>query len=85
MKRKINQEKLARQISLAIMAGMVTYTPVAFGMPVVDQIKTSQTNISDPVVEAGIKVIDINGAGNNILNWKDFSIGEGEKVRFDGG
>lgn len=85
MNRKMKQEKLAKQISLALMAGMVTYTPVAFGMPVVDQIKTSQTNISDPVVEEGIKVIDINGAGNNIINWKDFSIGEGEKVRFDGG
>lgn len=85
MNRKMKQEKLAKQISLALMAGMVTYTPVAFCMPVVDQIKTSQTNISDPVVEEGIKVIDINGAGNNIINWKDFSIGEGEKVRFDGG
>lgn len=85
MNRKMKQDKLAKQISLAIMAGMVTYTPVAFGMPVVDQIKTSQTTISDPTVEAGITVIDINGTGNNVINWKDFSIDHGEKVRFDNG
>lgn len=85
MNRKMKQERLAKQISLAIMAGMVTYTPVAFGMPVVDQIKTSQTTISDPTVEAGITVIDINGDGNNVINWKDFSINQGEKVRFDNG
>ena len=85
MNRKMKQEKLAKQISLAIMAGMVTYTPVAFGMPVVDQIKTPQTTISDPTVEAGITVIDINGSGNNVINWKDFSIDHGEKVRFDNG
>ncbi|MDY6296101.1 MAG: YDG domain-containing protein [Schwartzia succinivorans] len=85
MNRKMKQEKLAKQISLALMAGMVTYTPVAFGMPVVDQIKTSQTTISDPTVEAGITVIDINGTGNNVINWKDFSIDHGEKVRFDNG
>lgn len=85
MNRKMKQEKLAKQISFALMAGMVTYTPVAFGMPVVDQIKTPQTHISDPAVEAGIKVIDINGDGNNVINWKDFSINQGEKVRFDNG
>lgn len=79
MTRKMKKEKLAKQISLAIMTGMVTYTPVAFGMPVQDgtaagvTVTTSQDKLTMDVVGEN---------QNNIINWQDFSITKDETVNF---
>ncbi|SHE61643.1 YDG domain-containing protein [Schwartzia succinivorans] len=79
MNRKMKQEKLAKQISLALMAGMVTYTPVAFGMPVQDGTAAGvHVNTPDTVT------MNITGDNqNNVINWIDFSIGKTETVNFD--
>lgn len=80
MTRKMKKEKLAKQISLAIMTGMVTYTPVAFGMPVQDgtaagvTVTTSQDKLTMDVVGEN---------QNNIINWQDFSITKDETVNFE--
>ena len=82
MNRKMKQEKLAKQISLALMAGMVTYTPVAFGMPVQDTAKapTTGVNIQDDIpIGMGIT----STAENNVIYWTDFSIEAGKTVKFD--
>ncbi|MCR5109719.1 MAG: filamentous hemagglutinin N-terminal domain-containing protein, partial [Ruminococcus sp.] len=78
MKRKTRNEKLAKQISLALMAGMVTCTPVAFGMPVLDS-KPDTVTINPGTAVMGISSSET----NNVINWVDFSIGQGEAVNFD--
>lgn len=81
MDRKMKQEKLAKQISLALMAGMVTYTPVAFGMPVQDTAKASTTGVEIKDITNGMGITST--AENNVIYWTDFSIEAGKTVKFD--
>ncbi|MBE6098102.1 MAG: filamentous hemagglutinin N-terminal domain-containing protein [Schwartzia succinivorans] len=81
MNRKMKQDKLAKQISLAIMAGMVTYTPVAFGMPVQDTTKAATTGVDINNITNGIGITST--AENNVIYWKDFSVEAGKTVKFD--
>lgn len=76
-----NKDKLALQVSLALVAGMFSLIPTAQGAPVVDKKVTAGTVIKNP--STGVTAIQSDPSGNNIINWKDFSIGSGEKVLFD--
>lgn len=92
MNRKMKQEKLAKQISLAIMAGMVTYTPVAFGMPTggVSDTANIPTTYTDSTRTRGGETVNVkemaitSDSTNNVINWTDFSVGTNEAVKFDG-
>lgn len=91
MNRKMKQEKLAKQISLAIMAGMVTYTPVAFGMPTggVSDTANIPTTYTDSTRTRGGETVNVkemaitSDSTNNVINWTDFSVGTNEAVKFD--
>ena len=92
MNRKMKQEKLAKQISLALMAGMVTYTPVAFGMPTggVSDTANIPTTYTDSTRTRGGETVNVkemaitSDSTNNVINWTDFSVGTNEAVKFDG-
>lgn len=78
MRRKNNKERLAIQIGITLTAGMFSIMPTAFGAPTGGQVAAGGANISDPLnITSTTK--------NNVITWKDFSVGKDETVRFDGG
>ncbi|BAL84181.1 hypothetical protein SELR_24730 [Selenomonas ruminantium subsp. lactilytica TAM6421] len=79
MERKIIEKKLAGQISLALITGMFSMIPVAYGAPVLD---TSKNNTAD-VSSSGFTTEVVGKQTNNVVNWQDFSVAKGETVQFD--
>ncbi len=75
-----NKDKLALQVSLALVAGMFSLVPVAQGAPVLDKVVSGGATVS----QSTTNVTTVQSSNtNNIINWKDFSVGNGEKVVFD--
>ena len=74
-------EKLTAQVSLALAAGMVSIMPVTYGAPVLDRVVEGGAVVKPN----GTTTVITSNEQNNIINWKDFSINQGEKVQFDGG
>ena len=94
--RKFNRnERIAAQISLAVTAGMFTMLPVVAAAPVQDTTSSAAKNIGNVTIKnsgaqtidgASYKTTDITSTDqNNVISWKDFSVAQGEAVRFDGG
>lgn len=80
--RAARKERLALQVGIALTAGVFGAVPAAEGAPVVD--KTAGTQVTQ-VTQSG-NVTDVTGTRtNNIVKWKDFSVGKDETVRFDQG
>ena len=88
-----NKDKLTLQVSLALVAGMFSLIPVAQGAPVQDKVVSGGATID---TAKNVKVATSKGniektnatkinssQDNNIINWKDFSIGSTEAVVFD--
>ena len=80
--RAARKERLALQVGIALTAGVFGAVPAAEGAPVVDKVVTAG---STQVTQSG-NVTDVTGTRtNNIVKWKDFSVGKDETVRFDQG
>ena len=83
MSNSADKKWLARQVTIALMAGAVSIVPqVAQGMPQGGEaIAGGATGISVP---SGATTMNItSNATNNIIGWEDFSIQSGETVNFD--
>lgn len=79
--RAARKERLALQVGIALTAGVFGAVPAAEGAPVVDKVVTAGTQVA----QSG-NVTDVTGTqANNIVKWKDFSVGKDETVRFDQG
>ena len=79
--RAAKKERLVLQVGIALTTGVFSVIPVAEGAPVLDKVETAETH----VVQSGTVTDVTSTVQNNIIHWKDFSVGEGEKVRFDKG
>lgn len=83
MSNSADKKWLARQVTIALMAGAVSIVPqVAQGMPQGGEaIAGGATGISVP---SGATTMNItSNTTNNIIGWEDFSIQSGETVNFD--
>lgn len=79
--RVARKERLALQVGIALTAGMFGAVPVAEGAPVLDKVVTAGTQVA----QSG-SITDVTGTQqNNIVKWTDFSVNQGETVRFDKG
>lgn len=73
--------RLATQIGIALTAGMISIVPVAHGAPVLDSVVSGGASVVNSGTLTDIK----STTKNNVINWKDFSVGAKETVQFDGG
>ena len=80
MERLTHKEKLTLQVSLALAAGMVSTMPVTYGAPILDKVVTDGAT-----VDVGTTTKVASTQTNNVIDWKDFSVAQGEKIEFDGG
>ncbi|SEH24197.1 filamentous hemagglutinin N-terminal domain-containing protein [Selenomonas sp. KH1T6] len=81
-----NKDKLALQVSLALVAGMFSLMPVAQGAPVLKEVVTGGAKVyqtDDGAMTAVVPDANATGVSNNVINWQDFSVGSSEKVIFD--
>ena len=79
--RVAGKERLALQVGIALTAGVFGAVPVAEGAPVLDKVVTAGTQVA----QSG-SITDVTGTQqNNIVKWTDFSVNQGETVRFDKG
>ena len=90
MKRLSKREKLTGQVGLALMTGMFGVVPVAYGAPIHDAGSAYNTvtknDIKAAANTAGGITTTVNGKNtNNVVAWKDFSVGTNDEVKFDGG
>jgi len=74
-------EKLTAQVSLALAAGMFSIMPVTYGAPVLDKVVAGGAEVK----ANGTTTAITSKEQNNIINWQDFSVNQGEKIQFDGG
>ena len=81
MKRLSEKRKLAGEITISLIAGMFSIVPVACGAPVLDKVVSGGATVT-----VADKVTDVSSsAQNNVIDWKDFSVSNGETVQFDSG
>lgn len=79
--RAARKERLALQVGIALTAGVFGTLPTAEGAPVLDKVVTAGTQVA----QSG-SITDVTGTQqNNIVKWTDFSVNQGETVRFDNG
>ena len=80
-------EKLSLQVSIALMAGMFSVVPTAYGAPTLNEIKSVTANgapNNTTVHQSGnMTAVMANGNRNNVIDWTDFSVGANEQVIFD--
>lgn len=78
MSNSADKKWLARQVTIALMAGAVSIVPqVAYGMP------QGMEGTAASSVNAATKTMTVTGAEtNNIVGWQDFSIQQDETVHF---
>ena len=89
MRTLTRKEKLTSQITMAFLTGMFSMIPAAFGMPAGGVVKAGDATIGE-IIESPDdqikKTLPISSnAQNNVIAWGGFSIGDKEKVQFDGG
>ena len=79
--------QIALQVSIALVAGMFSIVPVAYGAPTGGQVVKGGAVIGDPVANTtgGNDISITSTTRNNVIDWQDFSVAAGEKVVFDGG
>lgn len=82
-------EKLSLQVSIALMAGMFSVVPTAYGAPTLNEIKSVTANgaPNNTTVhqssDKSMTAVMANGNRNNVIDWTDFSVGANDKVIFD--
>lgn len=80
--------QIALRVSIALAAGMFSIVPVTYGAPVGGQVVKGGASIAYTNAASGNGGKDTNITSttkNNVIDWHDFSVAEGEKVQFDGG
>ena len=91
MRRDNNQQKIALAVGIALSAGMFSIMPSAYGAPVHDANSGITNALSATAINqtlqttGGVKTEVTGNPGNNIVAWKDFSVGKQDVVEFDGG
>lgn len=80
MERQSGKEKLAIQIGIGLIAGTFSIIPVASGAPVLDKVVSGGAAVS-----SGATTTVTSATKNNVIDWKAFSVAQGEKVEFDHG
>ncbi|WP_303817288.1 filamentous hemagglutinin N-terminal domain-containing protein, partial [Selenomonas ruminantium] len=94
MRRDKRQKQIALQVSIALMAGMFSFVPVVHGAPVESPNASTTATIKHGVITNASGVVTGNDANytsinsttqNNVIDWQDFSVAQGETVQFDGG
>ena len=79
------QAQLACKISIGLMAGVFSVVPSVSAAPVHDPGSSYNTVPAVNITTSGT-VTNVQGPDpNNVVAWKDFSVGETETVQFDGG
>lgn len=89
-RRQREQARLACQIGIGLMAGFFGIVPSVSAAPVQDaassmkagDFKVDQTQ---KTAQGGMLTAVTSTTQNNVVPWKDFSVGTKEKVQFDGG
>jgi len=76
------RNRLSRYVLAALTVGMFSLVPVAYALPVAD---TGYTNTSGSAINTSVanQLGITSTVANNVMNWKTFSIANGEKVQFD--
>lgn len=83
MRRDNEIKQVALQVSIALSAGVFSFLPSVSAAPVLDHVVTEGAVVDQKTTP---KVTDITSeTRNNVIDWKDFSVAQGEMVRFDGG
>ncbi len=79
--------QIALQVSIALVAGVFSIVPVAYGAPTGGQVVKGGAVIGNPVANStgGSDISITSTTRNNVIDWQDFSVAAGEKVIFDGG
>ena len=91
MRRDNNQQKIALAVGIALSAGMFSIMPSAYGAPVHDANSGITNALPATAINqtlqttGGVKTEVTGNPGNNIVAWKDFSVGKQDVVEFDGG
>ena len=79
------KSKLSRYVLAALTVGMFSMVPVAYALPVAitdgSYTNVGGANISTNSVTETMGISS--GSSHNVMNWKTFSIANGEKVQFD--
>ena len=84
-RRQKEQARLTCQISIGLMAGVFSVIPAASAAPVHDA-GSSYNTVPAAKITTSSTVTNVQGPStNNVVAWKDFSVGAKETVQFDGG
>jgi len=74
---------IALRVSIALVAGMFSIVPVVHGAPVLNKVVSGGAKVDQTTTA---NVTDITSSStNNVIDWHDFSVANGETVQFDGG
>lgn len=83
MRRDNKQQKIALAVGIALSAGVFSIMPSASAAPVLDHVVRGGAAVDQNTTP---NVTDVTSTTrNNVIDWKDFSVAQGETVRFDGG
>lgn len=83
MRRENKQQKIALAVGIALSAGVFSIMPSASAAPVLDHVVRGGAVVDQKTTP---NVTDVTSTTrNNVIDWKDFSVAQGETVRFDGG
>ena len=86
MRRDKEMRQIALRVSIALAAGMFSIVPVTYGAPVGHEIVKGGASVTYSDAEnGGINTSITSNTTNNIIDWQDFSVAQGETVQFDNG
>ena len=82
------KDALACQVSLGLFAGLLGIASTAHGAPIADDGGPTNNGVragGATISQSGATTNITSGNQNNVIGWKDFSVKDGEIVKFDGG
>ena len=82
------KDALACQVSLGLFAGLLGIASTAHGAPTADGGGPTNNGVragGATISQSGATTNITSGNQNNVIGWKDFSVKNGEIVKFDGG
>ncbi len=81
--RRDRQQSITLGIGIALSAGVFSIMPSVSAAPVLDHVVSGGAVVDQ---KTSPQVTDVTSTTrNNVIDWKDFSVAQGETVRFDGG
>ncbi|SDP28661.1 filamentous hemagglutinin family N-terminal domain-containing protein [Selenomonas ruminantium] len=83
MRRDKEMKQIALRVSIALSAGVFSMMPAVSAAPVLNKVVSGDAKVDQVTTP---QVTDITSEKlNNVIDWKDFSVSQGETVRFDEG